>query len=154
FVFNRRVKRTLAMLGKAPLQEDDNQVLPIVSDKHWKWRYSMAQHIADAMDFDALGVKAVYIIGSVKEANAGPASDLDLLVHFAGDPHQESNLRYWIDGWSRSIAQTNYEMTGYQMEQGMVDLHLVTDQDLKNKTDSFAAMVGSHQNSARLLREK
>jgi len=153
FVFNRRVRRTLDMLGEEPLTEDDNQVLPVASDKHWKWRYRMAQRIADAMDFEKLGVKAVYVIGSTKEATAGPASDLDLLVHFTGHRQQESNLRYWIDGWSRSMAQTNYDTTGYQMNQGMIDLHLVSDQDLKNQSNSYAAMIGSHRNSAKLLRK-
>jgi hypothetical protein len=153
FIFNRRVRRTLDLLGENPVQDAENQVLPVVSDKHWKWRLKMARLIAGEMDFENLGVRAVYLIGSTKEANAGPASDLDLVVHFAGDQRQESNLRYWMDGWSRSLAQINYEMTGYQMKQGMIDLHLVTDQELKDQSNSFAAMIGSHQNSAKLLRE-
>ena len=154
FVFNRRVRRTLDLLGENPVQDIENQVLPVVSDKHWKWRLNMARLIAEEMDLEALGVKAIYLIGSVKEAHAGPASDLDLVVHFAGNPQQESNLRYWMDGWSRSLAQINYEMTGYQMKQGMIDLHLVTDEEMKSQSNSFAAMIGSHQNSAWLLKEE
>jgi hypothetical protein len=154
FVFNRRVRRTLDLLGENPVQDMENQVLPVVSDKHWKWRLKMARLIAEQMDFKQLGVKAVYLIGSTKEAKAGPASDLDLVVHFAGDQQQESNLRHWIDGWSRSLAQINYEMTGYSMKQGMIDLHLVTDQELKNQSDSFAAMIGSKGDGAWLMRER
>ena len=41
----------------------------------------MAETIVDQMDKKAFDVKAVYIFGSTKNANAGPESDIDLLIH-------------------------------------------------------------------------
>jgi len=46
----------------------------------------------------------------------------------------------------------NYSKTGYKSD-GLIDLHIITDQDIKNKT-SFAVMIGSVYNSARLLKTK
>jgi len=154
FIFNRRLKRTLSYLGRKDESEEGLQVLPVVSDKHWRWRYKMARLIADGMDLDRMGVVAVYLIGSTKDAKAGPASDLDLLVHFTGDAEQKMLLRYWIDGWSRCLTATNYERTGYHIKGGMIDLHVISSAELKDKKSSFAAMIGSIDNSAWLLRKK
>lgn len=52
------------------------------SDEHWKWRYKMAEKISEKLDLKRFGVKAIYLIGSTKNANAGPASDIDLMLHF------------------------------------------------------------------------
>lgn len=154
FLFNRQLRYTLEYLHDEKSHSEPVALLPVSSDKHWKWRYQMAQRIAGQMDLDRFGVQAVYIIGSTKDAKAGPASDLDLLVLFDGDEWKKTMLESWIDGWSRSMAETNYQATGYRMKEGMIDLHLVTPENVKNKSNSFATMVGSLSNSARLLREK
>ena len=154
FIFNRELRHSLEFLNADNTSRAPEGGLPASSDKHWKWRYKMARLIARQMDFGKFAVQAVYLIGSVKDAKAGPASDLDLLVIFSGDHRQEELLKHWIDGWSRSMAETNYQMTGYQMEEGIIDMHLITPKQLKSKSNSFAAMVGSLDNSARFLREK
>ena len=154
FIFNRRLRKTVAYLGDETSGLKDEQILPPVSDKHWKWRYQMAGLIAGQMDLNSFGVKAVYLIGSAKNATAGPASDLDLLVHFEGDRRQRELLVSWVDGWSRCMAETNYRMTGYRMDQGMIDLHIVTTRELKSNDSSFATMIGSTENPAKLLRSK
>ena len=45
----------------------------------------MAERIAAELDRERFGVVALYLFGSVKNATAGPGSDIDLLVHFRGD---------------------------------------------------------------------
>jgi len=154
FIFNRELKHTLESATNKDNRQSLERGLPSSSDKHWKWRHKMARLIAWQMDLKRLGVEAIYLIGSTKDAKAGPASDLDLLVVFSGDHRQQELLEHWIDGWSRSMAETNYQMTGHQMEEGIIDLHLISPRQLKSKSNSFAAMVGSLDNSARLLREK
>jgi len=52
------------------------------TDDHWRWRQHMAEEIAALMDAERFGVKAVYLIGSTKNVNAGPQSDIDLIIHF------------------------------------------------------------------------
>ena len=42
------------------------------SDDHWRWRFRMAQRIAAQLDPSKFGVKAFYLIGSTKNATAGP----------------------------------------------------------------------------------
>ena len=38
------------------------------------------------------------LLGSGGVATAGPASDIDLLVHFTGSAAQERALRAWFEG--------------------------------------------------------
>ena len=153
FIFTYRLENTVKMLSNKEVHTTENHYLEDYKDEYWKWRFRMAENIVDKTDYKYYGIKAMYIIGSTKEATAGPASDIDLLVHFSGDEFQKQLFKAWIDGWSYSLEEVNNQNTGYQIEGGLIDLHLITDDDIKNKT-SFAVMIGSLYNSARLLKKK
>lgn len=154
FIFHQRLRNSLKALdiGKEDSNGNGKVLSQTGSDQHWKWRLRMAERISYLMDFDKLGVKAVYLIGSTKNATAGPASDIDLLIHHRADEQQLNCLKSWLDGWSLCLAEENFQRTGYQTE-GLIDLHLITDADLNNKT-SFAVMIGAVTDPARLLRRK
>ena len=149
YIFRRRLKNTVDYLRDNA--ESTGRVLKVWEDEHWKWREEMARSLAETIDFSKYGIKALYLIGSTKEATAGPASDLDLLCHFQGSEDQKRMLKEWIDGWSRSLAVMNYKHTGYNLPEGLIDLHIITDEDIAKKT-SYASMIGSSFNSARLLK--
>ena len=121
---------------------------PGVED-HWRWRMRMAQAIADELDPEPFGVVALYVFGSTKNATAGPGSDIDLLIHFKGSPEQEVELRLWFAAWSRRLAEINFHRTGFESE-GLLDLHLVTDDDIRRRT-SYAIQIGATTDAARLL---
>lgn len=106
----------------------------------------MAMAIASRIDMKGLGVQAIYLIGSVKNHTAGPESDIDIMVHFRGNPHQREQLLSWFRGWGECLAV----MAGTRAE-NLLDIHLITDEDIRNKT-SFAVMIGSLYNSATLIR--
>jgi hypothetical protein len=61
-------------------------------------------------------------------------------------------LKSWIDGWSLCLAEENFQRTGHQTD-GLIDLHLLTDSDIEAKS-SFAVMIGSVTDPARLLRKR
>jgi len=122
-----------------PLQED-----------HWQWRLRMAESVAGHLDPDRFGVKGMWVFGSTKNATAGPGSDIDLLLHFAGTEEEREELLLWLEGWSLSLAEINYLRTGYSSS-GLLDVHLVTDKDLEAKT-SYAAKIGAVTDAARPLR--
>jgi pyruvate, water dikinase len=126
-------------------------VLTTDSDEHWKWRFRAAETLTSKMDLKRFGVKAIYLIGSSKNANAGPASDIDLMVHFAGTDEQLCMLKTWTEGWSYSLAWFNQLKTGHKVEQ-LIDLHIITDDDIKKKS-SFAVMINNPNDRARLLRQ-
>ncbi len=115
----------------------------------WRWRRQMAERIAAELDRERFGVAALYLFGSVKNATAGPASDIDLLVHFRGGDGQRRELLDWLDGWSRCLAEFNFQRTGYRTE-GLLDVHLVTDQDIENRS-SFAVKIGAVTDAAQEL---
>jgi hypothetical protein len=112
----------------------------------------MAEYIASMLDARHFGVQAMYVIGSTKNATAGPQSDIDLLVHFRGTPAQRQALMTWMEGWSLCLDRLNYLKTGYQSS-GILDIHIVTDKDIANKT-SYAIKIDAATDAARPLRLK
>lgn len=116
-------------------------------DEHWRWRLHSVEEIADHMDPARFGVKAMYLFGSTKNATAGPQSDIDLLIHFAGTRAQKHDLLTWLEGWSLCLSHMNYLRTGHKTE-GLLNIHLVTDQDIRNRT-SYAVKIGAITDPAR-----
>ncbi len=131
----------------APLDDETKKI-----KNHWAWRLDMAEHIAARLDGPKFGVKAMYVIGSTKNATAGPQSDIDLLVRFQGTKKQRQELLLWFEGWSLSLAEVNFQRTGYRTD-GLLDIHLVTDEDIANRT-SYAIKIGAPTDAARPLRLK
>jgi hypothetical protein len=119
-------------------------------ENHWAWRLEMAEHIASRLDGARFGVKAIYVIGSTKNATAGPQSDIDLLVHFQGTKRQREELMLWFQGWSHCLDEVNFQRTGYRSGE-LLDIHIVTDEDVAKKT-SHAARIGAVTDAARQLR--
>jgi hypothetical protein len=116
---------------------------------HWRWRLRMAEKIAAATDPKRFGVKAMYVFGSAKNATAGPASDLDILIHVGDDTDKREALSLWLAGWSRALAEVNHLRTGYKSD-GLLDVHFVTDKNLEDRT-SFAVKIGAVTDAARPL---
>ncbi|MFH1574088.1 MAG: nucleotidyltransferase domain-containing protein [Acidobacteriota bacterium] len=106
----------------------------------------MAQAIAAEMEAGRFGVAAMYLIGSSKNARAGPASDIDLLVHFRGTPAQRTELRSWLEEWSRLLARVNLERTGCPSD-GLLDVHIITDADIGART-SYAVKIAAVTDAA------
>jgi len=122
---------------------------PPSSGRHegfWKWRMQMAERIASDVDRERFGVRALYVFGSTKNANAGPASDLDLLIHFRGSDEQRAALETWLQGWSLCLGEMNYLKTGYATRQ-LLDVHIITDEDIQKQT-SYAAKIGAVTDAA------
>jgi len=118
-------------------------------NEHWRWRFRMAQKIAAELDGQQFGVNAFYLFGSTKNATAGPASDIDLLLHFQGNAQQKGELLLWLEGWSQCLAEINFLRTGYRSD-GLLDVHLITDADIEERS-SFAVKVNAVTDPARKL---
>jgi len=119
------------------------------TDMHWQWRLRSLQHIASLLDPDYFGVKKLYVIGSTKNGTARPDSDIDVLIHFIGSEEQKQQLLTWLDGWSQSLSYFNYMKTGVHT-QGLLDVHIVTDEDIARKT-SYAMKIGAVTDAAKKL---
>jgi len=118
-------------------------------DDFWRWRKNMAEQLARELDPEKYGIKGFYLIGSVKNATAGPGSDIDLLVHHQATEKQLKELKLWLDGWSKCLAEINRQRTGYQSS-GLLDVHYITDQDIKKKT-SYAVKINAVTDPAKPL---
>jgi predicted nucleotidyltransferase len=119
------------------------------AEDHWRWRLRMAQQIAAAMAPARFGVKAAYVIGSTKNGTAGPASDIDLILHVEPADERRASLESWLEGWSEALAEANYLRTGYRTS-GLLDVHYVTDEDVA-RGSSFAVKIGAVTDAARPL---
>jgi predicted nucleotidyltransferase len=95
------------------------------------------------------GVKAMYVFGSTKNATAGPASDINLLVHFKGTDVQRLLLENWFNGWSQCLSEINQLKTGFKTDR-MLDVHFITDNDIEAKS-SYAVKIGAITDAAREL---
>jgi len=135
--------------GTAIFTSDEKEPARKPADDFWLWRMHMVKKIASSLDPKRFGVKGLYVFGSTKNATSGPASDIDLLIHLNGSDKQKEALQHWLEGWSLTLAEQNYLRTGYQTD-GLLDVHFVTDEDIKNKT-SYAAKIGAVTDAAMSL---
>jgi pyruvate,water dikinase len=136
--------------GTVPQLEKTSQAAPALeAGEHWRWRMRMAERLGRQLDPRRFGVVAAYVIGSSKNATAGPASDLDLLIHFRGSEQQRRELLAWLEGWSLSLAEMNYVRTGIRLER-LLDVHLVSDEDVSRRS-SYAVKIGAVTDPARPL---
>ena len=129
-------------------------ILEARSNKHWKWRSEMADKIIKAMGtkeeaLKKFGVERVYIFGSVSSGKSGRGSDIDLLVHVIENNPKQEILEAWLDAWSKSLAEINYQKTGYETGE-LLDAHYITDVDISNKT-SWAMKLESLDDRAKPL---
>ncbi len=119
---------------------------------HWSWRMQKVEEIAKDLDPDTYGIEALYLVGSTKTGDAGPASDIDLIVHFKGTEEQKDHLTEWFDERGKEIAKENNKRTGIK-EKNLLDVHFVTDKDIENKT-SWATHITSPYMSVRKINIK
>jgi len=129
--------------------DDSGQAVAAPDEQDWRWRARMAESVAARLDSERFGVKALYLFGSTKNATSGPASDIDLLVHFAGTRKQRRDLEQWFEGWSLSLSEINYYRTGYRTD-GLLDIHIITDEDIARRT-SYAVKIDAVTDAAREL---
>jgi pyruvate,water dikinase len=131
------------------LQERKHPPARKTGEGQWLWRQKMAESMAQSIDPEALGVVGMYLFGSVKHANAGPCSDIDIIVHFRGTDLQRELLLEYLDGWSNCLGEANFVRTGFRTGP-LLDVHLVTDEDIARKK-SYAAHIDSVTDPARPL---
>ncbi len=108
------------------------QNIKIDAEDHWRWRMHMAEKIAEQLEPDRFGVKALYILGSTKNSTASAGSDIDLLVHFKGSKEQKKELRHWLEGWSLSLDEINFLRTGFKAG-GILDVRFADDKEIADK---------------------
>jgi hypothetical protein len=156
-IFRRKLKSTLNYLKSSKEKKEEpyeeNMILNPDSDQHWKWRYGMVEKIARHLDLDRFGLKGLYLIGSTKNATAGPGSDIDLIVHSDGDPSKVEDLKLWLQGWGLCLSEMNLMKSGYNLDDSLIDLHVITDEDIRKKS-SYALMLTAVSDRARPIKVK
>lgn len=155
-LMNADLEKALAFIGDPSdytadaIQNEPAYETGTEEGRGWKWRHYMAERIAQQIDFEAYSVKGVYLFGSTNNCTARLNSDIDLLIHIRGTKRQIKELDKWLSGWSLALSEINFLKTGYKTN-GMLDVHYITDEDIKNKT-SYAIKINSVYDPAFPLR--
>jgi hypothetical protein len=153
-LMNAETSEAAAILGIPGDTPSDIYQQPVpdakkIKEEHWRWRLQSAETIAAHLDAERFGVEGFYIFGSTKNATAGSKSDIDILIHFRGTPNQYQELCLWLEGWNVSLGYCNLHRTGQHVQQ-LLDVHIVTDEDIETKT-SYAIKIGAVNDPARPL---
>jgi len=126
--------------------------IEIQQENHWLWRLKMAEAMARQIKYGQYGVKGIYIIGSTKNANAGPTSDIDLIIHFDGNEQDKRELIAWCNGWSLCLSEINFLRTGFKTD-GILDIKIITNNEIE-KGIGIASKINAITDSARPLKLK
>jgi predicted nucleotidyltransferase len=118
-------------------------------DEPLQWRKRMAESIALKLDGKRFGVKGIYLFGTVFNETAGPNSDIDLLVHFAGNESQLEELKLWFEGWNLCLSQINYNRSGYSLDE-FLDITYIRDEDFSDQKYYVDIMNPNHNASKKL----
>jgi pyruvate, water dikinase len=152
-LMNADLDEAIAYLAQ-PSQSKEGKIEEEIHTDHkpednWRWRYRMAEKIASELDGKRFGVKALYVFGSTKNSNAGPKSDINLMLHFNGSEKQKEELMNWLEGWSLCLSEMNYLRTGYKVK-NILDVKIITDSDINTK-DIYASKIGAVTDAAKSL---
>ncbi len=110
---------------------------------HWNWRMHKVNEIAEKIDPEIYGIKALFLIGSTKTGEAGPGSDIDLIVHFNGTEEQKEKLLNWFEEQGKKIDKENKKRTGIETG-NLLDVHLITDTDINKKTSWATHLINPY----------
>ena len=152
FLVNQNAQTDQSCKTQGEYIHKDTEQLELTSsqDEAWRWRYRMAELLASNLDAERFSVKGAYLIGSTKNATAKTLSDIDIIIHFTGDEKARERLLCWLNGWSLCLDEFNFFKTGAKSN-GILDIHLITDEDIENKT-SFAVKINAVTDAARPLK--
>jgi len=112
----------------------------------------MAESIVLKLDGERFNVNGVYLFGTVFHENAGPNSDIDLLIHFDGDEEQKHELLLWFEGWNLCLSHINYIRTGYDLDK-FIDLTILSSEEIEEHK-YYKDLIDPSTNSALRLRMK
>ena len=110
----------------------------------------MAERIAGSLGTIWPGVKAMYVLGSAKNATARAHSDIDLLIHFDGDEAERASLEKWLDGWSLALNEMNFLRTGFRCGR-LLDVYFVSSDEISRR-EGMATKIGAITDAARPLK--
>jgi len=78
------------------------------------------------------GIDQVYLFGSTETGQAGVGSDIDLIFVWNGNTDQREKLEAWLEGWSRCLAEVNFQLYGLPSE-GVLDVKIWAPEQAKQQ---------------------
>ena len=102
------------------------------AEDHWRWRLRMAERIAADLDARPLRRRGPLRLRQHQERHGrARAATSTCSSTSAAAESSAASCELWLEGWSLCLAEMNYLRTGYRTD-GLLDVHLVTDEDIAN----------------------
>lgn len=98
------------------------QRLPASQDGHWHWRERLLDGIKEKFDQAQFGAAEICVGGSTERGEANHDSIIELYVSHQGSELEKERLRWWLDGWSHSMAELARIQTGETFAGGVVEI--------------------------------
>ncbi len=117
---------------------------------HADLRAAIADHLYHALVPDHSDLRSIHLFGSSTDATCGISSDVDLLVHIA---RPDSSVVRTLQRINREMSREYVQVTNHGHSRFMLlDIHVVTDDEVKQRSGFAAILTSIHAPPYRLGR--
>ncbi|MGQ9819046.1 MAG: PEP/pyruvate-binding domain-containing protein [Candidatus Kapaibacteriales bacterium] len=119
-------------------------------EEPWEKRWKFVEKMIDALNLKKYGIKAIYLFGTVYNRTAKESSDIDLLVHYDGNPENLIALKAWFEPWNYLLQEIIFTTTGFRLKKAL-DVYYITDEECNKQNYYFVEIMNTtKKNSIRL----
>lgn len=119
-------------------------------EEPWEKRLKFVQKMLDALNFVKYGVKGIYLFGTVYHRTAKESSDVDLLVHYDGNPENLIRLKAWFDPWNYLLQEIIFNTTGFRLKKAL-DIYYITDAECHEGNYYYIEIINSAKKNSMKL---
>ncbi len=120
-------------------------------EEPWEIRWKFVEKLVSKISPMKFGIKGIYLYGTVFTKSASDASDVDILVHYDGDPRHKELMDAWFEPWNIMLQEIIYINTGF-LRPKPLDVHYITDAELVPENYYFSEIMDTQKkNSYKLL---
>lgn len=120
-------------------------------EEPWEIRWKFVEKLVGKISPMKFGVKGIYLYGTVFTKIASDTSDVDILVHYDGDPRHKELMDAWFEPWNIMLQEIIYINTGF-LRPKPLDVHYITDAELVPENYYFSEIMDTQKkNSYKLL---
>ncbi len=109
-------------------------------EEPWEIRWKFVEKLVNKISPIKFGIKGIYLYGTVFTKSASDTSDVDLLVHYDGDPLHKELMDAWFEPWNIMLQEIIYINTGF-LRPKPLDVHYITDQELVPENYYFSEIM-------------
>jgi|YNPMSStandDraft_2_1061718.scaffolds.fasta_scaffold00117_16 predicted nucleotidyltransferase len=120
-------------------------------EEPWEIRWKFVEKMVSKLNPSKFGIKGIYLYGTVFTKSASDTSDVDILVHYDGNPRNKELMEAWFEPWNFLLQDIIYINTGFRRPKPL-DVHYITDSELVEENYYFREIMKKpKENSCKLI---